>query len=249
MGPVASAASNREFYAHLPSLRARRLWRRQAQRVHRGYYPRADAGGRAFASQGDGLSGLKIALIRQKYDAAGGAERFVAQAMRELAKQGSTVTLITRQWERTSGQAVVELAPAYWGSTWRDWSFARAVCRHLQTTKYDLVQSHERLGCCDVFRAGDGVHREWLAQRARGFNAVRRAAMYLNPHHGYLLHAERRMLASPRLRAVICNSRMVRDEILRHYEIDAAKLNVIYNGVDLEAFQPALRASWRATIR
>jgi UDP-glucose:(heptosyl)LPS alpha-1,3-glucosyltransferase len=195
------------------------------------------------------LSALKIALIRQKYDAAGGAERFVAQAMRELAKQGSTVTLITRQWERTSRQAVVELAPAYWGSTWRDWSFARAVCRHLQTTKYDLVQSHERLGCCDVFRAGDGVHREFLAQRARGFNAVRRAAMYCNPHHGYLLHAERRMFEAPRLRAVICNSRMVRDEILRHYEIDAAKLNVIYNGVDLEAFQPALRASWRDTIR
>jgi len=93
------------------------------------------------------------------------------------------------------------------------------------------------------------VHREWLAQRARGFNAVRRATMYFNPHHGYLLQAERRMFESPRLRAVICNSRMVRDEILRHYEIDEAKLSVIYNGVDLEAYQPALRSSWRETIR
>jgi len=195
------------------------------------------------------LSGLNIALIRQKYTAAGGAERFVAQAMRELAKQGNTVTIVTRQWERTSGQTVVELAPAYWGSTWRDWSFARAVCRHLQTTTYDLVQSHERLACCDVFRAGDGVHREWLAQRARGFGAMRRAAMYLNPHHGYLLHAERRMFESPKLRAVICNSHMVREEILRHYRIDEKKLNVIYNGVDLEAFQPNLRASWRGAIR
>ena len=194
------------------------------------------------------MSALNIALIRQKYDASGGAERFVAQAMRELAKQGTTVTLITRQWEKT-GQAVVKLSPAYWGSTWRDWSFAHAVCRHLQTTKYDLVQSHERLGCCDVYRAGDGVHREWLVQRARGFNTMRRAAMYLNPHHVYLLHAERRMFESPGLRAVICNSRMVRDEILGHYRIEEAKLNIIYNGVDLEAFHPALRTSWRDTTR
>ncbi|MFL6582640.1 MAG: glycosyltransferase family 4 protein [Burkholderiales bacterium] len=195
------------------------------------------------------MSGLNIALIRQKYTASGGAERFVAQAMRELAKQGCTVTVVTRQWERTSGQAVVELAPAYWGSTWRDWGFARAVCRHLQTSTYDLVQSHERLECCDVFRAGDGVHREWLAQRAQGLSTMRRAAMFMNPHHRYLLHAEQRMFESPRLRAVICNSRMVKDEILLHYRIDEAKLKVIYNGVDLEAFQPSLRASWRDIIR
>src|SRR6185436_5776451 len=247
MGTLAGAAPDRDFYAPLPPLRPRWLWRRQAQRVRGSHYLGADARRSAVAAQGNCLSALKIALIRQKYNAAGGAERFVAQAMRELAKQGATVTLITRQWKDNSGQPIVELAPVYWGSTWRDWSFARAVCQHLRRTKYDLVQSHERLACCDVFRAGDGVHREWLAQRARGFNAVRRATMYFNPHHGYLLQAERRMFESPRLRAVICNSRMVRDEILRHYEIDEAKLSVIYNGVDLEAFQPDLRSSWRDT--
>jgi len=195
------------------------------------------------------LSALKIALIRQKYDAAGGAERFVAMAMRELTRQGAQVTLLTRQWDHKSTQPVVELRPAYWGSTWRDWSFARAVCRHLRTTKYDLVQSHERLACCDVFRAGDGVHREWLAQRGRARHALHRLAMYCNPHHGYLLQAERRMFENPALRAVICNSRMVRDEIMRHYDIDAAKLNVIYNGVNLDGFNPALRATSREPIR
>jgi UDP-glucose:(heptosyl)LPS alpha-1,3-glucosyltransferase len=195
------------------------------------------------------LSGPKIALIRQKYNAAGGAERFVSRTMRELAQQGARVTLITRRWSHDSEQAVVELTPWYLGGTWRDWSFARSVCRHLQQTTYDLVQSHERLECCDLFRAGDGVHREWLAQRARGLNALRRLAMYCNPHHGYLLQAERRMFESPRLRAVICNSGMVRNEILRHYDIAEDKLNVIYNGVDLEEFNPARRETWRYGMR
>jgi UDP-glucose:(heptosyl)LPS alpha-1,3-glucosyltransferase len=191
----------------------------------------------------------RIAFIRQKYNPAGGAERFVSRAMRELAQQGAEVTLITRQWDRKSDQIVVELTPWYLGSIWRDWSFARAVCRHLQETTYDLVQSHERLECCDLFRAGDGVHREWLAQRARGLNPLRRLAKYFNPHHGYLLQAERRMFESQRLRAVICNSRMVRDEILRHYDIAEDKLNVVYNGVDLEEFNPARREALRDGMR
>jgi UDP-glucose:(heptosyl)LPS alpha-1,3-glucosyltransferase len=195
------------------------------------------------------LSALRIAIVRQKYNAAGGAERFVSRAMGELARQGAQVTLITRQWDRTSEQAVVELAPWYLGSTWRDESFARAVCRHQKQVHYDLVQSHERLECCDVFRAGDGVHREWLAQRARNFKILHRIAMYFNPHHGYLLRAERRMFESPRLRAVICNSRMVRDDILRHFKIDEGKLHIIYNGVDLQDFSPVLAGQMRDVVR
>ena len=190
-----------------------------------------------------------IALIRQKYNPAGGAERFVSRAMHELAQQGAAVTLITRQWDRAAGEAVVALSPWYLGSTWRDWSFARAVCKHVRQTSYDLVQSHERLACCDLFRAGDGVHREWLLQRGRTRGALHRLAMYCNPHHGYLLRAERRMFESPRLRAVICNSRMVRDEIVRHYAIAPDKLEIIYNGVDLEAFHPVKREAGRQAMR
>ena len=44
------------------------------------------------------------------------------------------------------------------GRVWRDWSFARAVCATLESHSFDLVQSHERIACCDVYRAGDGVH-------------------------------------------------------------------------------------------
>lgn len=45
------------------------------------------------------------------------------------------------------------------------------------------------------------------------------------------------------LRAVICNSNMVRGEILRHFSIAESKLRVIYNGVDTERFHPRERAA------
>jgi UDP-glucose:(heptosyl)LPS alpha-1,3-glucosyltransferase len=195
------------------------------------------------------LSGLKIALIRQKYDAAGGAERFVSRAMRALAVQGVEVTLITRKWESGPSLNIVEVTPRYWGSTWRDWAFSRAVCKHLRGVRYDLVQSHERLACCDVFRAGDGVHREWLAQRGRKMGSLARLAMRCNPHHAYILHAERRMYASPRLRSVICISDMVKQEVKLHYGVPDDKLEIIYLGVDVEEFYPDLRSRYRKPMR
>jgi UDP-glucose:(heptosyl)LPS alpha-1,3-glucosyltransferase len=57
------------------------------------------------------------------------------------------------------------------------------------------------------------------------------------------------MFEHPRLRAVICNSRMVRDEIRRAFRIAPEKLHVIYNGVDLEHFHPRLRADLRGGAR
>jgi UDP-glucose:(heptosyl)LPS alpha-1,3-glucosyltransferase len=195
------------------------------------------------------LSAPRIALIRQKYNPAGGAERFVSRAIHALIGQGADITLITRKWDEASAQRVVQLTPWYLGGTWRDWSFNRAVCRHLRHAHYDLVQSHERLACCDIFRAGDGVHREWLTQRARTMVPLRRLGMHANPHHAYALHAERQMFASPRLRAVICNSRMVEQEIIRHYGLRRDQLTVVYNGVDLQEFSPGRRETWRSTQR
>jgi UDP-glucose:(heptosyl)LPS alpha-1,3-glucosyltransferase len=57
------------------------------------------------------------------------------------------------------------------------------------------------------------------------------------------------MLEHPRLRAVICNSKMVRDEIRRGFRIAPDKLHVIYNGVDLEHFHPKHRERLRGAAR
>ena len=45
------------------------------------------------------------------------------------------------------------------------------------------------------------------------------------------------------LKAVICNSNMVRDEILDRFNIAPEKLVVIYNGVDTEVFNPSVKIS------
>jgi UDP-glucose:(heptosyl)LPS alpha-1,3-glucosyltransferase len=111
------------------------------------------------------------------------------------------------------------------------------------------VQSHERIPGCDLYRAGDGVHRRWLELRRAAAGTLERLGMALNPYHRYVRAAERKMFEHPRLRAVICNSAMVRDEIARHFRIAPEKLHVIYNGVELEHFHPRQRAALRGEAR
>jgi UDP-glucose:(heptosyl)LPS alpha-1,3-glucosyltransferase len=192
--------------------------------------------------------GPRIALVRGRYDPFGGAERFVENAVAALRSQGAALTIVTRHWPDHDGSAIV-LDPFHVGGLWRDWSFARAVCAELSRRHFDLVQSHERIACCDVYRAGDGVHAEWLAQRSRIQSGARRLATRLSPHHRYLLAAERALFTAPRLKAVICNSAMVRDEIARHFGTDRAKLVLIRNAVDGKVFHPGLRAEFRDAVR
>jgi len=191
---------------------------------------------------------MRLAIIRQRYNPYGGAERFIERAAAALAGRLS-LTVYAREWKGSGTARVVLCAPFFVGRLWRDASFSSRVCRMLAPENFDLVQSHERLGCCDIYRAGDGVHAAWLERRGRGLGRLRRLAMYLNPYHRYVMAAERRVFEGARLKAVICNSRMVRDEIGLRFAIDADKLHVIYNGVDLQDFHPRQRALHRASRR
>jgi UDP-glucose:(heptosyl)LPS alpha-1,3-glucosyltransferase len=189
-----------------------------------------------------------VALVRSRYDPAGGAERFVQNAIAALRAQGASLTIITRRWPGDDGSALI-VDPFHVGSLWRDASFARGVCRQLSRRRFDLVQSHERIACCDVYRAGDGVHASWLEQRARVQSPLARLATRLSPHHRYLLAAERALFTGRRLRAVICNSEMVRREIAQRFDTPADKLVLIRNAVDTSQFHPGLRDAQRAAVR
>jgi UDP-glucose:(heptosyl)LPS alpha-1,3-glucosyltransferase len=194
---------------------------------------------------------LKLAVIRQRYTPFGGAERFLERTLATLRLDELAVTVIARDWpaDAQSDYRRVLVQPFSIGRAWRDAAFAHAACREVACGGYDLVQSHERLPCCDLYRAGDGVHREWLIQRARRRGGLSRLLDRVSPFHRRILAAERALFASPQLKAVVCNSRMVRDEIVRHYGVPAERLVVIPNAVDGGQFHPGLRDEFRAAKR
>lgn len=192
---------------------------------------------------------MRLALVRQRYTPFGGAERFIERAVGALERNGASVTLITRAWREENARSTLIVNPPYAGRVWRDASFSRGVQALLQKKHFDLVQSHERIPGCDLYRAGDGVHRQWLDHRLKIAPLLERIGIRLNPYHWYVCAAERSMFEHPALRAVICNSKMVAAEIDSYYPMASDKLHVIYNGVDLAHFHPGRRNELRAEAR
>src|SRR5690606_26488895 len=110
----------------------------------------------------------------------------------------------------------------------RESGFADAAAA--QFAQFDIVQSHERIPGATIFRAGDGVHATWLEQYSRILSPLARWAQPLSRYHRYILQAETQMFTHPQLRKVICNSKMVHDDIARRFALPDDKLTVIYNG-------------------
>lgn len=189
---------------------------------------------------------MKLAIARQRYNPFGGAERFVEGALSAIAQSGDIeLTLLTRAWSESvaasAGRRVEIVNPAYarlpFGRVNRDRTFADAVGEIVRSGRFDLVQAHERIPGCHIFRAGDGIHAAWLRHRQAGLPRLSGWWQRLDPYHVYTVEAERAMLRHTNLRAVICNSAMVANEIRDEYGVTPEKLHVIYNGVDLDAYR------------
>lgn len=145
-----------------------------------------------------------IYLIRQKHTPFGGAENYLRRLRQALEQRGITV--------RTLHSHAPKWLPAWLKALW----FDRQICRHPHDGVYFAL---DRIRCPDIYRAGDGVHKVYLT--TRGFS--------LNPLHPVYLFLEKRCFQQARY--IIANSRMVKEQIIRGYDIDADKIRVIYNGV------------------
>jgi UDP-glucose:(heptosyl)LPS alpha-1,3-glucosyltransferase len=191
----------------------------------------------------------RIVFIRQRFTQFGGGELVLDRIVTAMVARGVRVTLLARGWTARSDVDFVCCDPPRFPRFSRERRFARAACGIVSTWTDAIVQSHERLPCCDIFRAGDGLHAAFLEQRARNLGWAARLALAANPFHRTALSLEREMFASRRLKAVIANSRMVADEIVRHFDFPRDRIHLVPNGIDLDRFSLAARDRYRAEIR
>jgi UDP-glucose:(heptosyl)LPS alpha-1,3-glucosyltransferase len=111
----------------------------------------------------------------------------------------------------------------------------------------DCVVSFERTTCQDIYRAGEGCHREWLSIRSGVEPFYKRLSFKINPLHLSLLALEKRLFSDTEL--IVANSGMVKEQIMRHYAVPEERITIIYNGVDLMRFTPENRGAWREKVR
>lgn len=190
---------------------------------------------------------MRIGLFRRRYRPHGGGERFLESFLPVLAAGGHEVHLYAESWSAPPAGVVVHRVPALGvGPAVRTLAYAWLAPRLAARGGLTLVHSFERTLRQDLFRAGEGCHRQWLELRRR--YATRRRLDALRPFHRVVLALERRICrGGARLLAV--TSSLVRQAFAHHYAPLGVPVTVLRNAVDLTRFHPDVRASLRARAR
>lgn len=183
---------------------------------------------------------MRILIIARPFVFHGGVERATAGLVGALVEHGYDVHLLSPgHGPSPVGVTVHRLRLPPLPSGPRALALALVSKIAVARRHWDVIQSHERTLCQDIYRAGEGCHRGYLA--ARGQDHSR------GLYHRIVLALERRLLTStPRIVAI---ARMGKSEIERLYGVPSGRVVVIYNGVDLERFHPRNRLRHRTTAR
>ena len=194
---------------------------------------------------------MKIAIIRQKFVLYGGAEQFVQGYIHQLAEAGHDIHIFASQWSPTSHPNIYfHHVPSFKVNAFiRTLSFAWFAARAVSKGSFDIIQSHEKTWKQNVYRVGDGCHKEWLEQRKLLIPKLKGFFLSYNPFHQLILRLEKNLFESGQCRKFIAISQMVKTNILKHYHCSQENISVVYNGVELKRFHPDNISKFRARIR
>ncbi|MFZ0889405.1 MAG: glycosyltransferase family 4 protein, partial [Candidatus Binataceae bacterium] len=113
----------------------------------------------------------------------------------------------------------------------------------------ELTLSFARAVGADILRSGGGAHVSYVRAARQWRGSLAADAMWIAPYHRAQMAIERCGFSSPSLRKVIAVSDLVRDDLVRRFNIAGAKAVTLYNGVDLERFAPQRDENIRQRIR
>ena len=151
---------------------------------------------------------MKITFLRLKPNKFGGAEKYLERLAIELKKQNIDFEI--------KYSSVPKFLPSWIKAVW----FNIESCL---TKKNKFYFSLDRITCPDIYRAGDGVHKVFMKIENKSL---------FNPLHLVYLYIEKRMFKNAK--KIIAISNMVKQDIIKTYNIDTSKIEVIYNGIPLK---------------
>jgi len=190
---------------------------------------------------------LRIAFVRRGYSRSGGAEAYLKRLADGVVRAGHEVQLITTdEWpeEQWSFGSIKRLrATTVIG-------FADELEQIRPQLHCDVLFSLERVWRCGVYRAGDGVHRAWLARRRKFEIPLKQFVRGASRKHRDLLQLEESLFEERKAGRVIAASQMLVSEITDMYRYPADNIDVVRNGVPLHKFRfdPRLREQSRAEL-
>jgi UDP-glucose:(heptosyl)LPS alpha-1,3-glucosyltransferase len=196
---------------------------------------------------------MKLVFIKKNFSIHGGVEKYMKTLLDYLTlankdkKYKAEIHVIAKKWADSPGIIFHKVNPLPLGSFISAIAFNSAVHKKIEKLKPDCVISFERTTCQDIYRAGEGCHKEWLKIRTRIEPLWKRLSFLINPLHITMLRIEKKLFSKSKL--IIAISEMVKSQIIQNYNVPDKKIKVIYNGVDLKKFSPENSKLYRSEIR
>jgi UDP-glucose:(heptosyl)LPS alpha-1,3-glucosyltransferase len=183
---------------------------------------------------------MKVLIIARPFVFHGGVEQATAGLVAALVEHGYEVHLLSPRGQAPMRGVTLHTLPLPpLPSAARVLALAMSARLAVARGAWDVVQSHERTLRQDVYRAGEGCHRAYLASEDRG----KTRGLY----HRIVLALERRVFAQTS--QIVAIAQVGRREIETLYGVPPGRLEVVYNGVDLTRFHPENRSRFRADAR
>lgn len=184
----------------------------------------------------------------------GGAERYLVDLCAQMAKEGDEVHVYTENWdEELQGIHFHRIRPFPFPKSLRLLSFALQATKKMEQGGYDTTLTVGNAMDADVLQPHGGVHWAWFW---RSLRAYENPLFWMVKLLGRVLSLKQWMSgwiedASYRGRndsGIIAISDMVKHDMIQWYRIPGDRIDVIYNGVDLERFHPR-NGQYREEIR
>ncbi len=195
---------------------------------------------------------MNLALVRRFCSLKkAGAERYCVNLFRQLQQLGHQVTIIGEGIDEELKSEVEFLpVPVNRLTSWtKNQSFAENVARVVKTRRFDLVHGLSRADGLDTYRLTDPMQTHWVNVYYR--NPLTRWLQRWNPRHRMILHLERQLYESGRVRRVITQSHLDTRLLTEYFRIPADRIRRIPNGVNTAVFHPGvpsqrneIRAEW-----
>ena len=183
-----------------------------------------------------------IAMIVPTFGRVGGAENLVVELCDCLHREhGMVIEVLAHRFETTIEGIHPHRIPIWPFPKWmRPYSFAWGVERALRRIPHDLVHSHERIFCADVFSIHGMPHHLWIRD-------VRRKSMSLFDRA--TARVERTGYTHPETRLLLPVSRLVGQAVIDTYPGIRERVQVLHPGVAARRFATCHQSEVKAAAK
>lgn len=198
-----------------------------------------------------------IALALENFSRyAGGAESYALSLAETFIRRGWEVHLYAQEWNGFPEQAIFHRIsiPKYLPSWAQMLFFAIKHKKMVQKENFDVVVGLGNTISMNVYQSHGGVHHYSTARKCfsirnpllRFFKKNLIFFSVKDKVRNWIESAPFRQHPSPKIIAI---SQMVVDDFISCYETQAADISLIYNGIDLDKFNPRIRDKFRGDLR